>query len=193
MFSPKPAMLPSKASAVFFIFAIALFNSIISLDFNGYALGGLSVGEDLSITYEIMNITTAFLPENKPRYIMGIGTPLDILEAVSSGADMMDCVIPTRCARNGLLFTRKGKIVIKQACYTNDLNPLDMDCSCYTCKNFSRAYLRHLFMSGEILSCILNTIHNLTFYHGLMFSIQDAIKGQKFYEFKNSFIKNYIN
>ncbi len=166
---------------------------LVSMDFDGYALGGLSVGEDLSITYEIMNITTAFLPENKPRYIMGIGTPLDILEAVSSGADMMDCVIPTRCARNGLLFTRERRIVIKQACYTNDFNPLDMDCHCYTCKNFTRAYLRHLFMSGEILSCILNTIHNLTFYNELMLSIQDAIRDKRFNEFKNSFIKSYAN
>jgi queuine tRNA-ribosyltransferase len=166
---------------------------LITINFDGYALGGLSVGEELSVTYEIMNFTTAFLPENKPRYIMGIGTPLDILEAVFSGADMMDCVIPTRCARNGLLFTREKKVVIKQACYTDDFNPLDPDCSCYTCKNFSRAYLRHLFMSGEILSCILNTIHNLTFYQDLMISIQDAIRDQRFCNFKNNFEKNYTN
>lgn len=166
---------------------------LITMDFDGYALGGLSVGEKISITHEIMHFTMAFLPENKPRYVMGIGTPLDILEAVSSGADMMDCVIPTRCARNGLLFTRKGKVVIKQACYIKDFNPLDSDCSCYTCRNFSRAYLRHLFMSGEILSCILNTIHNLSFYQYLMTSIQDAIKDQKFFEFKNLFQQNYVN
>ncbi len=166
---------------------------LVAFDFDGYALGGLSVGEELSNTYDIMKHTISFLPENKPRYVMGIGTPLDILEAVSSGADMMDCVMPTRCARNGLLFTQKGKVVIKQACYTNDTSPLDPECSCYTCQNFSRAYLRHLFMSGEILSCILNTIHNLTYYHDLMTSIHDAVKNQNFLEFKARFKQKYLN
>ena len=123
---------------------------MLAMDFEGYALGGLSVGEKLSDTHDIMAYTTTLLPEDRPRYIMGMGMPLDILESVSSGADMMDCVIPTRCARNGLLFTRQGKVVIKQACYTKDNSPLDPECTCYTCQNFTKAYLRHIFMSGEI-------------------------------------------
>ena len=167
--------------------------TLVSMDFDGYALGGLSVGEDSSITYDIMSHTMPFLPENQPRYVMGIGGPLDIMEAVSYGADMMDCVMPTRCARNGLLFTRKGRVVIKQACYSNDQSSLDSECPCYTCQNFSRAYLRHLFMSGEILSCILNTIHNLTFYQLLMTDIQHAIKEQSFQEFKYEFKERYSN
>ena len=167
--------------------------ALVSMDFDGYALGGLSVGENISITYDIMNATIPFLPENKPRYVMGIGNPLDMLEAVSYGADMMDCVMPTRCARNGLLFTREGKVVIKHACYAKDTSPVDSECPCYTCRNFTRAYLRHLFMSGEILSCILNTIHNLTFYQSLMSDIQNAIKDQRFHEFKTRFKQKYLN
>ena len=112
---------------------------------------------------------------------------------ISYGADMMDCVIPTRCARNGLLFTRDGRMVIKHACYAKDTSPVDPECPCYTCRNFTRSYLRHLFMSGEILSCILNTIHNLTFYQSLMSDIQDAIKDQRFYEFKTGFKQRYMN
>lgn len=165
---------------------------LITMDFNGYALGGLSVGEDISVTYDIMNHTMPFLPENKPRYVMGIGGPLDILEAVSYGADMMDCVMPTRCARNGLLFTREGRVIIKQACYSDDQSSLDPECPCYTCQNFTRSYLRHLFMSGEILSCILNTIHNLTFYQLLISDIQHAIKEQRFHVFKAEFKKKYL-
>jgi len=165
---------------------------LLAEDFDGYAVGGLSVGEERAMTYEIMLHTMACIPDHKPRYVMGIGTPLDILEAASCGADLMDCVLPTRCARNGLLFTEKGKVVIKQACYAQDTSPPDPECSCYTCRNFTRAYLRHLFMSGEVVSCILNTIHNLTFYENLMANIRHAIEEQQFSKFKEQFIRNYV-
>lgn len=164
---------------------------LLAEDFDGYAIGGLSVGEERAVTYEIMRHTLACIPEQKPRYVMGMGTPLDILEAVSCGADLMDCVLPTRCARNGLLFTAQGKMIIKQACYAQDTSPPDPECTCYTCRNFTRAYLRHLFMSGEILSCMLNTIHNLTFYQNLMANIRHAIETQQFSEFKGQCIQNY--
>jgi queuine tRNA-ribosyltransferase len=167
-------------------------HELLASDFDGYAVGGLSVGEESETTYEIMRHTLACIPDHKPRYVMGIGTPLDILEAVSCGADLMDCVLPTRCARNGLLFTGRGKIVIKQACYTRDTSPLDPECTCYTCRNFTRAYLRHLYMSGEVVSCILNTIHNLTFYQNLMADIRHAIEEQQFSEFKEQFTQNYV-
>jgi len=165
---------------------------LLKMDFDGYALGGLSVGEEITVTYDIIRHTVSFLPSDKPRYVMGIGTPRDILEAVSYGIDMMDCVLPTRCARNGLLFTRHGRLVIKQACYTKDMLPVDPECECYTCKNFTRSYLRHLFMSGEIVSCVLNTIHNLYFFREFMQCIQNAIKEKRFREFKEDFIKGYV-
>ncbi|MBN2372344.1 tRNA guanosine(34) transglycosylase Tgt [bacterium] len=166
---------------------------LVAMDFDGYALGGLSVGEEKFVTYSIMRHSLDFFPEDRPRYVMGMGSPADIFEAVACGSDMMDCVMPTRCARNGLLFTRQGKIVIKQACYAKDILPLDAECSCYTCRKFSRAYLRHLFMSGEILACILNTVHNLMFYKDLMTSIRKAIKEQRFNELKERFEKIYLN
>jgi queuine tRNA-ribosyltransferase len=137
---------------------------IVNIGFDGYALGGLSVGEPIETMLELVAEHAPLLPENAPRYVMGVGTPGDILACVERGIDMFDCVIPTRCARNGLLFTKFGKIVIKNAIFREDENPIDPQCDCYTCRNYSRAYLRHLFMAKEILALVLNTIHNVRHY-----------------------------
>jgi queuine tRNA-ribosyltransferase len=146
------------------------------LDFQGYAIGGLSVGEPKSIMQEVLEWTTPFLPENRPRYLMGVGTPEDILHATMQGIDLFDCVLPTRNARNGMLFTSKGKISIKQARYAEDPGPIDESCLCYSCRHYSRAYLRHLYLANEILSSRLNTIHNIYYYMELMKEIRKAIQ-----------------
>ena len=150
-------------------------NEIVEIGFDGYAIGGLSVGEPKEEMYRIINFLTPKMPEDYPRYLMGVGTPEDIVFAVKNGVDMFDCVLPTRNARNGTLFTSKGKINIKNEKYKFADEPLDENCNCYTCKNFSKAYLRHLFVSRELLSYRLNTIHNLTFYVNLMKKIKKAI------------------
>ncbi len=161
---------------------------IVPLGFDGYALGGVSVGEPKEIMYEITDSITPLLPVNKPRYLMGVGTPEDIVFGVSRGIDMFDCVIPTRCARHGLLFTNSEKIVIKNSRWREDNNPLDETCDCYTCKNYSRAYLRHLYVAGEILAMVLNTIHNVRYYMRLMEEIRAALEEDRFLEFKNNFL-----
>ena len=149
---------------------------IIEIDFPGYAIGGLSVGEENNMMYDITEHTAPLLPANKPRYLMGVGTPEDLLKCSSMGVDMFDCVMPTRHARNGSLFVQEGKINIKNAQYKTDPGPIEPDCSCYTCLNFSRAYLRHLIMAGEILVMRLLTLHNSTFYQQWMASIRTAIE-----------------
>jgi queuine tRNA-ribosyltransferase len=161
------------------------------IGFDGYALGGLSVGEEKSLMYEMVNLTAPLLPREQPRYLMGVGKPEDIVAAVAAGVDMFDCVLPTRNARNGMYFTWQGPLVIKQARYRTDSLPVDEQCSCYTCQNFSRAYLRHLFRSGEILSSVLATIHNLYFYHRMMEKIRMQIKNGTFADFMKNFISNY--
>ena len=145
------------------------------IGFDGYAIGGLSVGETREAMYDMVAHTAVQLPEEKPRYLMGVGKPQDILHAVRMGIDMFDCVLPTRNARNGFLFTSSGKVVIKNARYKADERPLDSDCDCFTCRHHSRAYLRHLFMAGEILGLHLNTVHNVTYYLRLMSRIREAI------------------
>jgi queuine tRNA-ribosyltransferase len=160
------------------------------LGFDGYALGGVSVGEPKEIMYDITDSITPLLPADKPRYLMGVGTPQDIVFGVSCGIDMFDCVIPTRCARHGLLFTNSEKIVIKNSRWRECNDPLDETCDCYTCKNYSRAYLRHLYVAGEILAMVLNTIHNVRYYMRLMEQIRAALKEGRFLEFKNDFLKN---
>jgi queuine tRNA-ribosyltransferase len=157
------------------------------LGFDGYALGGVSVGEPKDIVYEITDSITPLLPADKPRYLMGVGTPQDIVFGVSCGIDMFDCVIPTRCARHGLLFTNSEKIVIKNSRWRECNDPLDETCDCYTCKNYSRAYLRHLYVAGEILAMVLNTIHNIRHYMRLMEKIRAAISEDRFLEFKKDF------
>ncbi len=157
---------------------------IIELDFDGYALGGLSVGEPKELMYEVVDYTTPLLPQDKPRYLMGIGDLLDVLEAVSAGIDMFDCVMPTRNARNGTLFASIGRISIKREEFKADTGPLDPNCECYTCKNYSRAYLRHLFLNKEILSMRLNTLHNLHFYLNFFRKMREAIENSAFDNFK---------
>jgi queuine tRNA-ribosyltransferase len=149
--------------------------AITALDLDGYAIGGLSVGESKELLRAMVEATVPHLPEEKPRYLMGVGTPSDLVEQVARGVDLFDCVIPTRNARTGTLFTSRGRLVIRHARYGEDLSPLDPDCPCYTCTTFSRAYLRHLFQAGEILASRLNTIHNLTFYVRLMADIRRAV------------------
>jgi queuine tRNA-ribosyltransferase len=147
----------------------------IEIGFDGYAIGGLSVGEPRALTREIVESTIEHLPKDKPRYLMGVGTPEEIVEYSKLGIDMMDCVLPTRAARHGLLFTSEGKISIKQARYAADENPLDPSCSCQVCRRYSRAYLRHLYASNEVLSQVLNTIHNLTYYLDTMRRVRHSI------------------
>jgi len=147
----------------------------VEMGFQGYAIGGLSVGEPKSLMSDVLEWTTPLLPEITPRYLMGVGTPEDIIHAVSLGVDFFDCVLPTRNARNGTLFTSSGKISIKQARYAEDQKPIDEACACYTCRHYSRAYLRHLYLSKEILSSRLNTIHNLYYYIDLLKKIREAV------------------
>lgn len=166
---------------------------IIGVGFDGYALGGLSVGESDALMLDMVDSTVKHLPEDKPRYLMGVGTPADIVGAVARGVDMFDCVMPTRNARNGAIFTSHGKINIRNAAYARDSAPLDEECPCETCRGYSRAYLRHLFMAGEILGLRLNTIHNLTYYQRLMGKIRDAISDGNYAEFSDQFLTRIPN
>tara|TARA_B100001964_G_scaffold225488_1_gene273369 strand:- start:68 stop:1138 length:1071 start_codon:yes stop_codon:yes gene_type:complete len=152
---------------------------ITEIGFPGYAIGGLSVGEEKNIMYDIAAHTAEYLPKNKPRYLMGVGTPEDLRQCSGMGVDMFDCVMPSRNARNGSLFTSQGKINIRNLQYKTDDSPLDPECACYTCKNYSRAYLRHLFIADEIFVMRLNTLHNISFYQKRMQSIRDAILEDK--------------
>lgn len=166
--------------------------SLVSLEsknktFDGFAIGGLSVGEENQTMYDIIEYTTPFMPKNKPRYLMGVGKPEDILEAIERGIDMFDCVMPTRNARNGYLFTSNGVVRIKNAKYRLDERPIDKNCNCYTCKNFSRGYLNHLFRAKELTYFRLASIHNLTFYLNLVNNAREAIIKGKFKEFKKDF------
>jgi queuine tRNA-ribosyltransferase len=147
----------------------------VDIGFPGYAIGGLSVGEPRHVTREVVEATLQHLPQDKPRYLMGVGTPEEIAQYAHLGVDMMDCVLPTRAARHGLLFTSEGKLSIKQARYAADDAPLDPNCSCRVCSRYSRAYLRHLYASNEVLAQVLNTIHNLSFYLDTMRAVRDAI------------------
>lgn len=158
---------------------------MMEIGFDGYALGGLSVGEDKETMYNMIGYTVPLLPKDKPHYLMGVGTPENIVKAVSLGIDMFDCVMPTRNARNGSLFTSEGMIKIKNATYKRDFAPLDPKCECYTCKNFTRAYLRHLYMVNEILAHRLHTLHNLHFYMSLMRGLRKAIKEGSLFKLKN--------
>lgn len=162
-------------------------SQLMEIDFDGYSIGGLGIGEESDRTHELIDYTSDILPVDKTRYAMGIGNPLDIIKSVSYGVDLFDCVIPTRNARNGTLFTNNGKLVIKNAQFTSDSNPIDEHCGCYTCKNYSRAYLRHLYICKEILAIRLLTMHNLYFFSSLMTSIRNAIEDGSFINLENRF------
>jgi queuine tRNA-ribosyltransferase len=160
---------------------------LLETGFDGYALGGLSVGEPRNLMLDVTEQSGALLPQEYPIYLMGVGTPEDLVESVHRGVDMFDCVMPTRNARNGMLFTSRGRVVIKNSRYSNDPRPPDEDCGCYTCRNYSRAYLRHLYMSREILAYHLNTVHNLYYYVQLMGAMRKAIENDAFLQFRKNF------
>jgi len=162
---------------------------LVDIGFDGYALGGLSVGEPKELMMEMLGETVPSLPTDFPVYLMGVGTPEDLVEGVRRGVDMFDCVMPTRNARNGMLFTSSGRLVIKNSRYRDDHRPVDEQCNCYTCRHYSRAYLRHLFQSRELLACQLNSIHNLHYYCSLMADIRTAIIEDRFADFRKAFYK----
>ena len=165
--------------------------ALVDMDFSGYAVGGLSVGEPKDLMCDVLEYTTPLLPRTKPRYLMGVGTPDYLFEAVTRGIDMADCVLPTRIARNGTALTSHGKMVMRNAKYTRDFNKLDPECDCYTCRNYSRAYIRHLINVDEILGARLLTIHNLNFLIKLMDNIRESIKEDRFIEYKQEFYEKY--
>lgn len=165
----------------------------VKMNFDGYSIGGTSVGEPKDVMYNMITYATKYLPKDKPRYLMGVGDPIDILEGVSRGIDMFDCVLPTRIARHGNCFTKSGKINIKNAKYKEDFTPIDETCDCYTCKNFTKAYVRHLITAGEVNGGRLLSIHNIRFLIKLTEDIRKSIKEDRFEEFKESFIRNYKN
>jgi len=162
--------------------------TLVDIGFDGYAVGGLSVGETKPMMYEMLEAAIPSLPVDQPRYLMGVGTPEDLVEGVDRGVDMFDCVMPTRNARNGTFFTSFGKLVIRNSRYERDKDPIDPACRCYTCRTFTRAYLRHLFNAGEVLALRLGTIHNLFFYLNLMTDIRSSIEQGRFKEFKKEFL-----
>ena len=164
---------------------------IVELDLPGYAIGGLSVGEPKELMYEIMDDCVDYLPAEKPRYLMGVGSPDCLFEGVERGIDMFDCVLPTRIARHGMAMTSQGRVNIKNAKYERDFTPLDPHCDCYTCRNYSKAYLRHLFKCDEILSSMLMTTHNLHFLVNTMAGIRKAIEEDRFLEYKKEFYDSY--
>jgi queuine tRNA-ribosyltransferase len=164
---------------------------LVDLDFPGYAVGGLSVGETFDRFVEYLGVSAELLPAQKPRYLMGVGTPEYILEAVRNGIDMFDCVFPTRTARNGTVFTRDGRVALRNARFADDREPIDADCTCPTCRRYSRAYLRHLFKAREILGPVLATQHNLFFLRSLVDDIREAIRGDRFTEFSRTFLRRY--
>jgi queuine tRNA-ribosyltransferase len=163
----------------------------VAIGFEAYAIGGLSVGEPVDVMYDVVAHTAPLLPEDRPRYLMGTGMPGDLIESVARGVDMFDCVLPTRNARNGQLLTRRGPLVIKNARYAEDLSPPDPDCLCYTCRHFSRAYLRHLYMSREMTAATLNTLHNLHFYLDTMRRIREAIVFGSFERLRQEFHQTF--
>lgn len=164
---------------------------IISLDFPGYAIGGLSVGEPKDVMNRVLEFTTPLMPDNKPRYLMGVGSPDSLIDGAIRGVDMFDCVLPTRIARNGTMFTKKGRLVIKGAKFARDFGPVDETCDCYTCKNYSRAYLRHLFKADETFGLRLASTHNLHFLMNLMKEVRQAIREDRLLDFKEEFFEEY--
>jgi len=193
MLDPVPLITPTQAQfgiiqgGTYPSLRTASAGSTIDIGFDAYAIGGLSVGEPPDVMYAMVEHTAPLLPADRPRYLMGVGTPADLVEAVARGIDMFDCVLPTRNARNGQLFTRAGKINIRNARYAEDEAPVDDACKCYTCRSFSRAYLRHLHVSGEMTASTLNSLHNVQFYLDTMEAIREAISFGRFEGFRQDF------
>ena len=165
--------------------------AVIANDLPGYALGGLSVGEPKPLMYEMLDCTIPLMPSNKPRYLMGVGSPDCLIEGALRGIDLFDCVLPTRIARNGTVFTSQGRVVVRNAAYERDFSPLDPECDCYACQNFTRAYIRHLVKANEILASILTSIHNLRFLMHLMEMVREAIIEERLSDFKNKFFQKF--
>ncbi|HLT57741.1 MAG TPA: tRNA guanosine(34) transglycosylase Tgt [Limnochordales bacterium] len=165
--------------------------TLTEMDFPGYGIGGLSVGEPKEKMLEMLDVVHGLLPRDKPRYLMGVGAPDDLVEGVARGVDMFDCVLPTRIGRHGTVFTRTGTIIVRDARYARDFGPLDPDCGCYVCQNYTRAYIRHLFKSGEVLALRLATWHNLAFLHRLMEEMRAAIRQGTFPAFRTEFLRMY--
>jgi queuine tRNA-ribosyltransferase len=184
---PDQALFGIVQGSVFKDLRMTCLEKLAGIGFDGYAIGGLSVGEPKQEMLEVVNWLAPQLPAQAPRYLMGVGTPEDLVEGVRAGIDMFDCVMPTRNARNGTLFTSRGPVHIKNNAYTEDPGPLDPDCACYTCRRFSRAYLRHLFICRELLSYRLNTIHNLQYYFGLMARMREAVREGRFEQWRTVF------
>jgi len=166
--------------------------ALVAMDFPGYAIGGLSVGEPKDAMFEMTKICTEILPENKPRYLMGVGKPEDLVESIGLGVDMFDCVMPTRNGRKGMVFTRNGPVIVKNATYKDDFSPIDAECNCYTCRNFTRAYLRHLLKAEEILGMRLASLHNLFFYLEIMQEARKAILADQYSIWKKEFLERYF-
>jgi queuine tRNA-ribosyltransferase len=168
-------------------------NALVEMEFPGYAIGGLSVGEPKEAMFEMTRVCTEILPEDKPRYLMGVGKPEDLVQAIELGVDMFDCVMPTRNARKGMVFTRNGPLVVKNATNKDDFGPIDPECECYTCRNFKRAYIRHLFKAEEILGMRLTSLHNLYFYLELMQQAREAILADRYSIWKKEFLERYFS
>ncbi|MBX7152282.1 tRNA guanosine(34) transglycosylase Tgt [bacterium] len=191
LYGHRQALFPIVQGSVFEDIRLKSAESLIAMDFEGYAIGGVSVGEPKHEVYRIAEMNCAVLPENKPRYLMGVGTPEDILECIERGVDMFDCVMPTRNARNGTLFTTWGKMTIRNAIYADDFTPIDENCNCYTCRNFTKAYVRHLSSIGEIVGHQLTTIHNIHFYLWLAKESRKHILNNTFTQFKTDLLARY--
>jgi len=189
---PDQALFAIVQGSVFEDLRAMCARELVDMDFPGYAIGGVSVGEGLELLKKVVEFTAPHLPEDKPRYLMGVGLPEDILESVERGMDMFDCVIPTRYARSATLFTNRGRIRLTNRKYRRDFYPVEPNCTCYTCSNFTRAYLHHLFVSNEVLSAILASIHNVHFYLNLMADIRNAIEEGRFARFKSEFLAGYL-
>lgn len=166
---------------------------LLALDFPGYAIGGLSVGESFEVFRDILSYTSRFIPDTKPRYLMGVGTPEYILEACENGIDLFDCVFPTRIARNACAFTKSGTLSLRLERNTLDTEPIDPTCECPTCRHHSKSYIRHLFKAKEITAAVLTTVHNLYFIQNLILSIRNAIRKSEFSAFKRSFLASYVS
>jgi queuine tRNA-ribosyltransferase len=188
---PDQALFGIVQGGVFSDLRAASARFLAGLDFPGYAIGGLSVGEPKALTWPALEAAIAHLPADKPRYLMGVGTPEDILEAVERGVDIFDCVFPTRTARNGALLTRRGRLNIRNACFADDPRPIEEGCTCYTCRIFSRAYLRHLMRAGEVLGLRLATLHNVHFLLRFAEEVRQAIREGAFLQFKEAFLATY--